>query len=92
LLFLAYQTSIVNQFEHVTQHWLNNPDHRERGSGFDPFSSHPLAERRFRLAYEKEGKPHTEDLLLPDKPFVLTTGGGYFFVPSIEALRDTLSK
>jgi Dyp-type peroxidase family len=29
LLFLAYQTSIVEQFEFITQTWVNNPDFKE---------------------------------------------------------------
>jgi Dyp-type peroxidase family len=29
LLFLAYQTSIVDQFEFVIQNWVNNPDFKE---------------------------------------------------------------
>jgi deferrochelatase/peroxidase EfeB len=36
LLFLAYQTSIVSQFEFVTKNWVNNPNFLENHSGHDP--------------------------------------------------------
>ena len=36
LLFIAYQTSIVDQFEFITKNWVNDPDFKERGSGHDP--------------------------------------------------------
>ena len=36
LLFLAYQTSIEDQFEFVIKNWVNNPDFKDPGSGHDP--------------------------------------------------------
>src|SRR5439155_11481556 len=36
LLFLAYQVSIVDQFEFVTRNWVNNADFKHQGAGFDP--------------------------------------------------------
>ena len=33
LLFLAYQTSIENQFEFVIKNWVNNPDFKDPGVG-----------------------------------------------------------
>jgi Dyp-type peroxidase family len=36
LLFLAYQTSITNQFEFVMTQWVNNSDFKDPGSGHDP--------------------------------------------------------
>ena len=36
LLFLAYQTSIEDQFEFVIKNFVNNPDFKDPGSGHDP--------------------------------------------------------
>ena len=36
LVFLAYQTSIENQFEFMTKLWINNADFKHGGTGVDP--------------------------------------------------------
>jgi len=89
LLFMCYQTSIVNQFEHVMKH-MNDPDFKVPGAGVDPLIGRNKSGRRFRLTLQRGDKPKT--LTLPKQPWVTPTGGGYFFVPSIEALQETLSQ
>ena len=90
LLFLAYQTSIVDQFEFVTKFWVNNPDFKESGSGFDPIlgqnNQNENRERIFKFTVEKDGKPETHEVTLR-QDWVIPTGGGYFFSPSISALK-----
>jgi deferrochelatase/peroxidase EfeB len=90
LLFLAYQTSIVDQFEFVTKFWVNNPDFKESGSGFDPIlgqnNQDENRERIFKFTVEKDGKPETHEVTLR-QDWVIPTGGGYFFSPSISALK-----
>ena len=52
LHFLAYQTSIDDQFEFVTGAWVNNPDFLQSGAGHDPIigqSSDPDRVRKFKL-------------------------------------------
>jgi Dyp-type peroxidase family len=67
LLFLAYMTSIVDQFEFVLTSWVDGAD----------------------TPVEKAGP----DALLgqPSKDWIVPTGGGYYFAPSISTLRDVLS-
>jgi deferrochelatase/peroxidase EfeB len=86
LLFLAYQTSIANQFEILTIKWMNGrngPDlavsaghdllvGQESGSGLEATLRHP---GRADVQIQVEGG------------WVVPTGGGYFFSPSVSTLR-----
>ncbi len=83
LLFLAYQASLANQFEHVQRHWLNNAKFPAPQTGRDPLVGQPGGANELVLAL-KGGHPVTLTL----GQFVTMTGGGYFFSPSIEALTQ----
>jgi deferrochelatase/peroxidase EfeB len=110
LHFLAYQASIVNQFEFITRNWVNNPNFKERfrkqpagplsdpkqqGGGHDPIIGQNAAAgenrvRTFTIAYtDDQGRRQVEQVSTADverKEWVIPTGGGYFFAPSIKAL------
>lgn len=82
LLFIACNVRISEQFEFIQQQWLNDgspfglgnvPD--PIGGGWDPKS---------RRAIVVSGRPPLVSAPLPS--FVTTTGGEYFFVPSIPGL------
>jgi Dyp-type peroxidase family len=87
LLFLAYQVSIVEQFEFVTQAWVNNIDFKQTGAGFDPVigqnSQDADRKRTFNLSLPGQTQPITTT-----QEWVFATGGGYFFAPSIDALKQ----
>jgi Dyp-type peroxidase family len=91
LLFLAYQTDIARQFEFVTSCWVNNPDFKEIGAGHDPIIGQnnlsPDRKRHFKVNISG-----AERTLETKADWVIPTGGGYFFAPSIKALNETLSK
>lgn len=89
LLFLAYQTSIVNQFEFL-QKRANNPIFRDQEVGHDPIIGQDQSDERkryFRVTFKnRNGEERTERVPI-EKEWVIPTGGGYFFAPSIQALR-----
>lgn len=91
LLFLAYQTSIVEQFEHIQSVWANQVEQRKPlpeygfSAGHDPIIGQSPEGRQFLLPFAEGESGVRFELFKPD-PFVVPTGGGYFFVPSLTAL------
>lgn len=83
LLFLCFNADIRRQFEFIQQTWINNPsfnnlqNERDPLVGYNPDSS----DRKMTIPQD----PIAEKCSLPN--FVTLKGGGYFFVPSISALR-----
>ena len=88
LLFLAYQTSIERQFEFVTNAWVNNPDFSDSGNGHDPIlgQSQDSTTRDRSIVIQAENPANNATVKLP-KDWVIPTGGGYFFTPSIQGLK-----
>ena len=82
LLFQCYQRSIENQFEFVQSQWVNAanfPPGNVPPPGEDPIIAQSPS-GPFQL--QANGAPITV------QHFVTTTGGEYFFAPSIDALAD----
>jgi Dyp-type peroxidase family len=77
LIFACYQSSIERQFEFVQEKWANAPSFPQQGDGNDPIISQNDTTGEFNLP------PHGN---LKLARWVTTTGGGYFFSPSIAAL------
>jgi Dyp-type peroxidase family len=83
LLFLCINSDIRRQFEFIQQTWINNPyfnnlhDERDPLVGYNPDDS----DRKMTIPQE----PIATKCSLPN--FVTLKGGGYFFVPSLSALR-----
>jgi Dyp-type peroxidase family len=94
LLFMAYQGAITDQFHFVTQTWANEanaPHASTPEAGHDPLIGQNAAERFIRVPVDDDVS-HDQRLAVPRDPWVLMTGGGYFFTPSISALAGPLSQ
>lgn len=101
LLFVCYQASIQDQFEFLNTSWMGSPTNPRSPSGFDLLigqNGSPGQNRaRSATVFGKDATPATLSTLLPPDgqnpvDFVIPTGGGYFFSPSIDALRDVLAR
>jgi Dyp-type peroxidase family len=80
LLFLSYQASIERQFEFIQSAWVNSADFPESGDGQDPIISQSEPNRTFHIP----GRDPIQGIA----QWVTTTGGEYFFQPSIAALTS----
>jgi Dyp-type peroxidase family len=82
--FMAINASIRYQFEFLQTEWGNNGEFANLSSiDIDPFAGEPRAGSRFRIP-EPQVRPKNI-FNLPN--FVTLRGGGYYFIPSITALR-----
>ena len=84
LFFVCYQSSIARQFEHMQSTWANNPNFPKKAAGQDPVTAQNALPGTFTV---QGTVAHHVELLAR---FVITTGGDYYFQPSISAL-STLS-
>jgi deferrochelatase/peroxidase EfeB len=83
LLFVSYQTSIINQFEGVVEDWMNDPDRPAvTGAGHDILVGQVEGSRRMRMSHDDSAV-----VLDTDARWIVPSGGVYAFVPSILALE-----
>jgi hypothetical protein len=88
LLFLAYQTSFAEQFQSLNRDWINSPTAPELGSeGFDLLIGQDPGGGA-RSAPVTDAQSGREATITSPSPFVVCTGGGFFFSPSVSFLRS----
>lgn len=84
LHFLCYQTSIVEQFEILQTDWANSVFNPKPGGVDLIIGQAPGAAREVEMQTAAGGSQTVSTA----RPFVETTGGGYFFAPSLSALSE----
>jgi Dyp-type peroxidase family len=92
LLFLSAQASIEDQFEFLVSRWIND-GMRPKPGGNDMWigqNNAPGEKRRRRCTLFGSGLQQAE--FATEQDWVIPTGGGYFFVPSIGAIREVLAQ
>ncbi len=82
--FMAINASLKYQFEFLQSEWVNNGEFADLSkTDVDPFAGEPRLGSRFRIPAE-DGPPRN----IFDLPaFVTLRGGGYYFIPSLTAMR-----
>jgi Dyp-type peroxidase family len=87
LLFLAYQNDIARHFEFVQTAWVNSANFPPNPAGqpplLDPPGEDPIMAQSASAKMLVDPGRHAVDI----KHFVTTTGGEYFFSPSIDAVQ-----
>ena len=85
LLFVAFMSSIADQFEFIMKEWVKGSEQPKAGAGHDPLLA--IGDGKYTNIYI-DGTKHK--VPLPGN-LVLPTGGEYFFNPSIAFLKQTFS-
>ena len=89
LMFLCYGASIEDQFEFLQRRWSNSGSQPNRG-GFDPIIGQN-GRQGSRLRFIDFPTPAGIVRIKIKDEWVTSTGGGYFFAPTISAIRDVLA-
>jgi Dyp-type peroxidase family len=93
LLFLCIQSSIESQFEFLVARWMGDPTRPKTPGGHDIFigqNGAPGEERERRCVIFGSGLQQVQ--FSTNAEWVIPTGGGYFFLPSIRAISEVLAK
>lgn len=86
IIFMALNASISRQFEFVQQQWINYGNDFSLGEESDPIISTNEGGGSFVVPGDPKRKEET--FICGQLPsFVTVRGGGYFFLPSLTALR-----
>jgi Dyp-type peroxidase family len=86
IIFMALNASIARQFEFVQQQWVNYGNDFKQGEARDPLIGGNEGAGRFVIPGDNARGEET--FICADLPnFVTLRGGGYFFLPSLTALR-----
>jgi len=89
LMFLCYGASIEDQFEFLQRRWANSGSQPNRG-GFDPIIGQN-GRQGLRARFIDVPTPSGTVRIRMKDEWVTPTGGGYFFAPSISAIRNVLA-
>jgi deferrochelatase/peroxidase EfeB len=85
LLFLAYMTSFRDQFKRLNTRWMNTPE-VPRAGGDDLFVGQNQSRHRYaQVSVDSLGLQKQK--IQTTKQWVTSTGGAYFFAPSIPMAR-----
>jgi Dyp-type peroxidase family len=91
LLFLSIQSSIEDQFEFLQARWANNPARPRGPGGHDMIIGQNAATADGVRRCHVFGAQLQATEVRARKQFVIPTGGGYFFVPSLSALLQVIA-
>ena len=91
LLFLSIQASIEDQFEFLTARWMGDPSRPKMPGGHDLLvgqNDAPGEDRERRCVIFGSGLQQVQ--VTTKAQWIVPTGGGYFFIPALTAIREVL--
>ncbi|KAF5374348.1 hypothetical protein D9758_004699 [Tetrapyrgos nigripes] len=96
LLFVCYQSDILNGFQFVQKSWANNPDFLDlaldnKGNKLSPGLDSIIGQNAESGRDVVGTDPADPDGKITIPRFIVPRGGEYFFSPSITALRDIIA-
>ena len=89
LIFLSYQTSIDSQFVFLQKNWANDPVNPNNGGGQDAIIGQRSEPGRVRTVTITADNG-VNDVVTLNREWVIPTGGGFFFSPSISTIANVL--
>jgi Dyp-type peroxidase family len=91
LIFVSYQTSIDSQFVFLQKNWANDSVNPNNGGGQDSIIGQRNEPGRVRTVVITADNGVT-DVVTLDREWVIPTGGGFFFSPSISTIANVLGR
>jgi Dyp-type peroxidase family len=91
LLFLSIQASIEEQFEFLQARWINNRARPRGPGGHDMIVGQNAATKDGVRRCHLFGTELQTAEVRANRQFVVPTGGGYFVIPSLSAIRTVIA-
>ena len=91
LIFVSYQTSIDAQFVFLQKNWANDAVNPNSGGGQDGIIGQRSESGRVRTV-TITAETGVKQVVTLDREWVIPTGGGFFFSPSISTLATVLGR